>query len=59
MKKTLALILALIMMLSLGLVAIPGGIFSAGFVAEFQYANMRKIERDMERNHREQESHPS
>lgn len=47
----------IIMMLSLGLVAIPGGIFSAGFVAEFQYANMRKIERDMERNHREQQSH--
>ena len=47
----------IIMMLSLGLVAIPGGIFSAGFVAEFQYANMRKIERDMERSHREQASH--
>lgn len=40
----------IIMMLSLGLVAIPGGIFSAGFVAEFQNANMRKIERDVERH---------
>lgn len=39
-----------IMMLSLGLVAIPGGIFSAGFVAEFQHANLRKIERDVEHN---------
>lgn len=39
-----------IMLLSLGLIAIPGGIFSAGFVAEFQYANMRKIERDVARN---------
>lgn len=40
----------IVMLLALGLVAIPGGIFSAGFVAEFQYANMRKIERDVERN---------
>ena len=39
-----------IMMLALGLVAIPGGIFSAGFVAEFQHSNMRKIERDVERD---------
>lgn len=43
----------IIMMLSLGLVAIPGGIFSAGFVAEFQNAKMRKIERDVERTHHE------
>lgn len=47
----------LIMMLSLGLVAIPGGIFSAGFVAEFQNANMRKIERDVQRNRRTQDEH--
>lgn len=40
----------IIMMLSIGLVAIPGGIFSAGFVAEFQHANLRKIERDVEHN---------
>lgn len=38
-----------IMLLSLGLVAIPGGIFSAGFVSEFQNANLRKIERDVAR----------
>lgn len=42
----------IVMMLSLGLIAIPGGIFSAGFVAEFQNANMRKIERDVKRNTR-------
>lgn len=36
-----------IMLLALGLIAIPGGIFSAGFVAEFQNANLRKIERDV------------
>lgn len=47
----------IIMVLSLALVAIPGGIFSAGFVAEFQKANLRKIERDVERNtKREQEA---
>ena len=40
----------IVMGLALGLIAIPGGIFSAGFVAEFQYANMRKIERDVERD---------
>ncbi len=40
----------IIMILSLALVAIPGGIFSAGFVSEFQNANLRKIERDVERN---------
>lgn len=49
----------IIMMLSLGLIAIPGGIFSAGFVAEFQNANLRKIERDVERNsgRRKDEAH--
>lgn len=41
------LIGGVIMLLALGLVAIPGGIFSAGFVAEFQNANLRKIERDV------------
>lgn len=46
----------IIMMLGLGLVAIPGGIFSAGFVAEFQNAKMRKIERDVERNHHEEDA---
>lgn len=40
----------IVMMLSLGLIAIPGGIFSAGFVAEFQHANMHRIERDVVRN---------
>ena len=40
---------SVIMLLSLALVAIPGGIFSAGFVAEFQNANLRKIERDVRR----------
>lgn len=40
---------SIIMILSVALVAIPGGIFSAGFVAEFQNANLRKIERDVRR----------
>lgn len=40
---------ALIMFLSVALVAIPGGIFSAGFVSEYQNANLRKIERDVRR----------
>lgn len=40
---------SIIMFLSVALVAIPGGIFSAGFVAEFQNANLRKIERDVRR----------
>ncbi len=39
----------IIMILSLGLVAIPGGIFSAGFVAEFQNAKVLKDEHDVER----------
>ncbi len=38
---------SLIMFLSVALVAIPGGIFSAGFVAEFQNASLRRIERDV------------
>lgn len=37
---------SIIMFLSVALVAIPGGIFSAGFVAEFQKASNRRIERD-------------
>lgn len=41
---------SIIMFLSVALVAIPGGIFSAGFVAEFQNANYRKIERDIKSN---------
>lgn len=41
---------SVIMFLSVALVAIPGGIFSAGFVAEFQNANYRKIERDIRHN---------
>lgn len=45
---------ALIMFLSVALVAIPGGIFSAGFVAEFQNASLRKIERGEKRG-RDQE----
>ena len=40
---------SVLMFLSVALVAIPGGIFSAGFVAEFQNANLRKIERDVRR----------
>ena len=40
---------SVIMFLAVALVAIPGGIFSAGFVAEFQNANLRKIERDVRR----------
>lgn len=40
---------SVIMLLALALVAIPGGIFSAGFVAEYQNANLRKIERDVRR----------
>lgn len=40
---------AIIMFLSVALVAIPGGIFSAGFVSEYQNANLRKIERDVKR----------
>lgn len=41
---------SLIMFLSVALVAIPGGIFSAGFVAEFQNTRNRKIERDIYQN---------
>lgn len=41
---------AVIMFLSVALVAIPGGIFSAGFVSEYQNANLRKIERDVKRS---------
>lgn len=37
---------SLIMFLSVALVAIPGGIFSAGFVAEFQNVNRPKIKRE-------------
>ncbi len=44
---------SIIMLLSLALVAIPGGIFSAGFVAEFQKANLRRIERDVKRESKE------
>lgn len=44
---------SIIMFLSVALVAIPGGIFSAGFVAEFQNANYRRIERDIKSNSRE------
>lgn len=44
-----------IMLLALALIAIPGGIFSAGFVAEFQNANLRKIERDVRRTTHQEE----
>lgn len=47
---------SVIMFLSVALVAIPGGIFSAGFVAEFQNANLRKIERDVRRSRRDDKS---
>lgn len=46
---------SLIMFLSVALVAIPGGIFSAGFVAEFQNASLRKLERDERRSRRDDE----
>lgn len=46
---------SIIMILSVGLVAIPGGIFAAGFVAEYQNANYRKIERDIKTNSRANE----
>ena len=36
---------SIIMFLSVALVAIPGGIFSAGFVAEYQHADRPKIKR--------------
>ncbi len=36
---------SVIMVLSVGIVAIPGGILSAGFVAEFQNTSERRIER--------------
>lgn len=38
---------SVMMFLSVALVAIPGGIFSAGFVAEFQNVNYRKAEHDI------------
>ncbi|WP_251212183.1 ion transporter [Adlercreutzia murintestinalis] len=41
-----------IMFLSVALVAIPGGIFSAGFVAEFQNASNRRIQREPEARER-------
>lgn len=46
---------SIIMFLSVALVAIPGGIFSAGFVAEFQNANYRKIERDIKSSSKKHE----
>lgn len=47
---------SIIMFLSVALVAIPGGIFSAGFVAEFQNANYRKIERDIKDTDKDKDS---
>ncbi len=41
---------SIIMLLALALVAIPGGIFSAGFVAEYQNANLRRIVRDVSKD---------
>lgn len=38
---------SVIMLLALALVAIPGGIFSAGFVAEYQNVDLRRIEKDV------------
>lgn len=50
----------LVMLLALGLIAIPGGIFSAGFVAEFQNANMHRIVHDVAHsNHNENEQQKS
>ncbi|MEY8562373.1 ion transporter [Eggerthellaceae bacterium 3-80] len=46
---------SVIMLLSVAVVAIPGGIFSAGFVAEYQNANVRKIERKLDRNGKQQQ----
>lgn len=47
---------SIIMFLSVALVAIPGGIMSAGFVAEFQNSSYRKIERDIKSNARDRKS---
>lgn len=47
---------SLIMFLSIALIAIPGGIFSAGFVAEFQNASLRKIERDVNKEEHDKKS---
>lgn len=41
---------SIIMLLSLGLAAIPGGILAAGFVAEFQNAKLQHVERDARRS---------
>lgn len=48
---------SVIMFLSVALVAIPGGIFSAGFVAEFQNASLRRIERDVDDDSRGGRAH--
>ncbi len=47
------LIGSIIMLLSVAVVAIPGGIFSAGFVAEYQNANVRKITRSLDKRDNE------
>lgn len=44
---------AITMILSVALIAIPAGIFSAGFVAEFSKATVRKIERDVKSQDRD------
>ncbi len=43
---------SIIMLLAVAVVAIPGGIFSAGFVAEYQNANVRKIERKLNKSNK-------
>ncbi len=45
---------SMIMFLSVILVAIPGGIFSAGFIAEFQNAKLRRIERNVKHDAEEE-----
>lgn len=47
---------AVIMLLSLALIAIPGGIFSAGFVAEFQNAGNRRILRTLKKEAKQRNS---
>lgn len=44
---------SIIMFLSVILVAIPGGIFSAGFIAEFQNDKLRRIEQDVKHDEKE------
>ena len=46
---------SIIMLLSVALIAIPGGIFSAGFVAEFHTSDARQALRDQDQEDEEEE----